>query len=536
MNDASFSREQLLEQLALARRQAEEARQNTDEKYRQLFEAGADAIVLIDNLSGRILEANTAACSLYGYSREEILALNNTDLSAEPDDTHKVTTGTPVVRERVVSIPLRWHRKKDGTRVPVEITGRFFIHDGRPVHVAAIRDISRRLAAEDEKAKLQAQLLQSQKVESVGRLAGGVAHDFNNMLGVILGHTGLALEQAGDAHPLHNDLVEIQKAANRSADLTRQLLAFARRQTIMPRVLDLNETVEGMLNMLRRLIGEQITMEWSPGTGLPPVKIDPSQVSQVLVNLSVNARDAIDEVGTVTIATSAAEIDAAYCADHGEGVPGRYLLLTVNDTGCGMSPEMMVHLFEPFFTTKRVGQGTGLGLATVHGIVKQNGGFVTVDSVPGQGSTFRIYLPEYAGARTPQAADASKAAEPRGVETVLLVEDEPALVNVARRMLERLGYKVLAATSPTEAIKLAEGYPDPIHVIIADVVMPEMNGRDLASRISTLSPNIRRIFMSGYPADVMARDGLIEDGVYFLHKPFSSSALATIVREALRRN
>jgi CheY-like chemotaxis protein len=356
------------------------------------------------------------------------------------------------------------------------------------------------------------------------------------MLGVILGHTEMALEQVGAPHPLHADLLEIQKAATRSADLTRQLLAFARRQTITPRVLDLNATVDGMLKMLRRLIGEDIALAWSPGGDLPPVKIDPSQVSQILANLCVNARDAIHGVGTVNIATSTAAFDAVYCADHGDCTPGRYLMLAVSDTGSGMSPEVVAHLFEPFFTTKTLGEGTGLGLATVYGIVKQNGGFINVETAPGQGTTFYIYVPEYTGRPVHSTDDSGASAAQGGRETVLLVEDEPAILSVSTRMLERLGYKVLPASTPAEAIKLAEEYPDDIEVLIADVVMPEMNGRDLAKRLLSLYPNIKHLFMSGYTADVIAHHGVVEDDVHFLQKPFSTNVLATRIREVLARD
>ena len=385
-----------------------------------------------------------------------------------------------------------------------------------------------------EKLSLESQFRQAQKMEAVGLLAGGVAHDYNNMLSVILGYAELALDKVDPAQPLHADLEEILKAAKRSADITRQLLAFARKQTIAPVVLDLNQTVESMLKMLRRLIGEDIDLAWLPEAGLCPVKMDPAQVDQILANLCVNARDAIADVGKVTIETGNAVFDETYCADHVGFVAGEYVLLAVSDDGCGMDKEILDQIFEPFFTSKGVGQGTGLGLSTVYGIVKQNNGFINVYSEPGKGTTFKIYLPRYAD----QAVDTQRertAEIPLGRgETVLVVEDEPALLTMAKMMLEKLGYRVLAAGTPGEAIGLAEEHASEIHLLITDVVMPEMNGRDLAERLQSLYPGMKILFMSGYTADVIAHRGVLDEGVNFIQKPFSMKDLAVKVREALR--
>jgi signal transduction histidine kinase len=380
------------------------------------------------------------------------------------------------------------------------------------------------------------QLMQAQKLESVGRLAGGVAHDFNNMLGVILGHTELALGQVDPAQPLHGDLEEIQQAAQRSTGLTRQLLAFARKQTIAPKVLDLNESITGMLKMLQRLIGEDIDLRWRPEAGLWPVRVDPSQLDQILANLCVNARDAITDVGKVTIETANGVFDAAYSAARAGFVPGEYVRIAVSDDGCGMDEETLAHIFEPFFTTKSVGTGTGLGLATVYGIVKQNGGFIYVYSEPGQGTTFTIYLPRHAGKA--EAARTDGVAEPlaRGHETILLVEDERAILEMTKEMLERQGYVVLAAGTPGAAIRLAKAYPGEIHLLMTDVVMPEMNGGDLATNLLALQPHLKRLFMSGYTSDVIAHRGVLHEGVQFIEKPFSMKGLAAKVREALESN
>jgi signal transduction histidine kinase/CheY-like chemotaxis protein len=402
---------------------------------------------------------------------------------------------------------------------------------GRRALLSAMED---RQMAEQRERQLQTQLTQAQKMESVGRLAGGVAHDFNNMLGVILGYAELAMDSLARSDPLYEHIQQISNAANRSAQITRQLLAFARKQPIAPRVLDLNETVEGMLKMLRRLIGENIDLTWLPGKNLWPVKMDPSQIDQILVNLCVNARDAIAGVGRLIIETDSATIHEAECADQADLVPGNYALLTVSDDGCGMAPQTMSNVFEPFFTTKDVGQGTGLGLATVYGIVKQNKGSIQVSSEPGRGTTFRIYLPAYqvaeSGVAPEQAADASAT---RPSRTILLVEDEPAILRMTKMMLERLGYAVLPANTPDEALDLARKYAGQIHLLVTDVVMPEMNGRDLAQEMLAFYPDIKRLFMSGYTADVIAPHGVLDEGEQFLQKPFSIKDLTAKVRLAL---
>lgn len=395
-------------------------------------------------------------------------------------------------------------------------------------------DITDRKQAEEEKEKLQAQLNQAQKMESVGRLAGGVAHDFNNMMGVILGHTEMILYQMDSTQPIYSDIQEIQKAAQRSADLTRQLLAFARKQTVALKVLDLNETVEGMLKMLRRLIGEDIHLEWMPGHGRKTVMMDPTQLDQILVNLCVNARDALGSSGTIIIRTAGESFDRIYCNNHPEFEPGEYVILSVNDNGCGMDQETVARLFEPFFTTKEIGKGTGLGLSTVYGIVKQNNGFIIVHSEKDQGTIFKIHLPLHVPkAEQMMNPEVVKPVE-HGSETILLVEDEPAILSMTTLMLKRLGYAVLAAATPGEAMRLAEKHPGEIHMLMTDVIMPEMNGRDLAKNILDLYPNMKRLFMSGYTADVIAHHGVLDKGVNFIQKPFSIKDLSEKIRAILK--
>ncbi len=394
-------------------------------------------------------------------------------------------------------------------------------------------EIEERKKNERDKAVLESQLIQAQKMEAVGQLAGGVAHDFNNMLGVILGHAELAMEQIDPHHPISAHLQEIQKAAQRSADITRQLLAFARRQTVAPRVLDLNETIEGMLKMLRRLIGEDIDLAWLPGTGLWPVKIDPSQIDQILANLFVNARAAIAGVGKLTVETGNNTFNEEYCDAHAGFVSGEYVRIVVSDNGSGMDKETLAHIFEPFFTTKGVGEGTGLGLATVYGAIRQNNGFINVYSEPGKGTSFTIYLPRHVGNAVRVTTVNSVEPAKRGIETILLVEDEPTILAMTKIMLQMLGYTVLTAGTPREAIKLAGEFAKEIHLLVTDVVMPEMNGQDLAGTLLPKYPHLKCLFMSGYTSDIIARHGILVDGVQFIQKPFSKKDLADKVRMVL---
>jgi PAS domain S-box-containing protein len=384
-----------------------------------------------------------------------------------------------------------------------------------------------------EHKKLEEQFRQAQKMEAVGTLAGGVAHDFNNILGVILGHTEMAMEQLDRNHPIFPHLQEVLGAAERSVNLTRQLLAFARRQTIAPKVLDLNETVEGMIKMLRRLIGEHIELAWLPEAGVCSVKMDPSQIDQILANLCVNARDAIAGVGKVTIETHSVTFDATFCVDHPEVIPGDYILLSVGDNGCGMDKETLEKLFEPFFTTKEIGKGTGLGLATVYGIVKQNNAIIKVDSELGQGSAFKIYLPRYSAKNEEVWKESPGSQVEGGNEIILLVEDESTMLEMTRMMLERLGYKVLTASKPSEALLMAKMHSAEIHLLITDIILPEMNGRELGENLISIHPDLKVLFMSGYTGDVITRQGVLVEGINFIQKPFLKETLAAKVREVL---
>jgi two-component system, cell cycle sensor histidine kinase and response regulator CckA len=390
--------------------------------------------------------------------------------------------------------------------------------------------------SERKRETLEHQLLQAQKMESIGRLAGGVAHDYNNMLSVIIGYTELAMEKTQPEEPLHGDLQEVLAAAMRSTEITKQLLAFARQQTVAPEVLDLNAIVEGMLNMLRRLIGEDLDFSWQPEKKVWPVKIDPSQINQILANLCVNARDAIKDVGKVTIETRNASFDEDYCADHAGFIPGDYVMLAVSDNGSGMAPETLDKAFEPFFTTKGIGQGTGLGLATVYGIVKQNNGFINIYSEPEQGTTIKTYLPRHSGVPVRMDREGPAHIPLSQGETVLLVEDDGSILKLAQTILEKLGYTVLPAASPSEAKNLAAEHAGDIDLLITDVVMPEMNGRELSEHLHALYPELETLYMSGYTANVIAHRGVLDEGVAFIPKPLSIKELAAKVRKVLDKS
>lgn len=511
---------------------SEEALRKSDELYTRLVDTIPDMIVRTD-LEGTIVFLNDYTLELSGYSREEAIGKNILAFVA-PEDLDMAIQHTPFAGSRQGPQEVRLIRK-DGRILNIEINGDILRNaDGTPFGAVMLcRDITQRKLAEQEKGELQAQLLQAQKMESIGRLAGGVAHDFNNMLSVIIGNAELAMHKIAPTDPLHKTLKDILGAGQRSAGLTRQLLAFARKQAVSPKVLDLNDTVAGMLKMLQRLIGEDIKLAWMPGKNLWSVKIDPSQVDQILANLTVNARDAMNKAGKIMIETSNRVCDQAYCSSIPECIPGDYVMLAISDDGSGMDKQTLSNIFEPFFTTKHEGHGTGLGLATVYGIVKQNNGFINVYSEPGLGSTFRLYFPRLRSEQPETADGAQQTAPEGGTETILLVEDEETVLNLARDMLENLGYHVLAVKKPDEALRLAAEFEETVDLLLTDVVMPDMNGRELSERIMPLKPGMKCLYMSGYTADVIARQGILEEGIHFIPKPFSLRELAAKVREAL---
>ncbi len=522
------------------RKQAEAALRESEARLLSLINATPD-IICFKDARGAWLLANDSLLSLYHLGTDVYRNKTEVELADLAAPIYRSTLkrcsqtdevawreGAPSRSLAVIPDEMGTRRSYDVLKIPVTDA------DGSRKGLVVIgRDMTDLYRAEDENAQLQAQLAHAQKMESVGRLAGGVAHDFNNKIQVILGYTSLALGQTDAGSPVHRWLEEVHKAAQQSADLTRQLLAFARKQTIRLQVLDLNETVSGMLKMLKRIVGEDIELQWLSGSGLWSVNMDPAQIDQILVNLVVNSRDAISGTGTITLKTENVSLDASAVAVEPGASPGDYVLLTVSDTGCGMSQETLKSIFEPYFTTKELGKGTGLGLATVYGIVRQNQGFLNVQSEPGKGTVFRIYLPRFDGTATGMTIEPPNHHPPKGTETVLIVEDEESIMTLGRTILQRQGYRVLTAATPGKALKLAEDFEGAIHLLITDVVMPEMNGRELAERLTALRPGLKCLFMSGYTDDVISSHGVLEEDARFLPKPFSINDVAETVRAIL---
>ncbi len=497
------------------------------ERLIKAIEQAGESVVVTD-ANGTIQYVNPAFTKVTGYTREEAVGSNPRILKSGEmgpafyEDLWRTLLNGGTWKGEFVN------RRKDGSLFTEEATITP-VRDASGVivnFVAVKRDLTHEIA-------LEHQYRQAQKMEAVGRLAGGVAHDFNNMLSVILGHAEMLLTDLPPDDPSMESVREIRAAGVRSADLTRQLLAFARKQTIDPKVFDLNDAIGSLLKMLRRLIGEDVQLVWKPTCESWLVKIDPAQLDQIMVNLVVNARDAIAGVGTIVIKTDTVTFDLDYCSRHPGAVPGEYAVLSMSDDGCGMEKHVLDHIFEPFFTTKGVGEGTGLGLATVYGIVKQNDGFIDVQSEPGAGTTFRIFLPRQLEDVTAGQGDHGGTALPSGSETVLLVEDELPLLALAERLLTQLGYRVLAADSPEGAILQSERFEGPIHLLMTDVIMPGMNGRELWRTIAASRADMKCLFMSGYTADVIAARGVVEEGVHFIQKPFTTRVLAEKVRAAL---
>lgn len=508
----------------------------SEERYRSILNACPDNITITD-IDGRILLASPLALTMFSCLEEnQMLGRFLVDFIA-PEDRERALANIALIRQGV-TLGSRYYQgvRLDGSIFSAEVNSEFIrTIDRQPSKIVyVIRDISKRKQAEEEKANLQEKLEQSQKLESVGRLAGGVAHDYNNMLGVILGYTDLGMLQTIEDNPLYGYFKKIQEAAQRSAALTQQLLAFARCQTITPKVIDVNVAVTETLDMLQSLLGENIEVKWlPPADEMYPVLIDPNQFGQLLVNLCVNARDAIAGVGRITIETENMTLDTDYCAANGLIVPGDYVQITVSDNGCGMNKEVQSKIFEPFFTTKGVGQGTGLGLATVYGIIKQNNGFINVYSEPGQGTAFKIYLPRYSDSDIEDDGEQFADVYKNFGETILVVEDEALLLSINTTMLVGLGYRVLAAGTPTEALRLAEEYTGTIDLLMTDVIMPEMNGRQLQQRMQESFPGMKCLFMSGYTANVISHHGVLDKNVHFIQKPFNRREMAMKLRVVL---
>jgi two-component system cell cycle sensor histidine kinase/response regulator CckA len=516
------------------RRRAEEVVRASEQRFRDLVENANDIIFTCDML-GNITSLNRAGERVTGYTADEALKMNIAQ-AVSPDDIAKVRH--MLSRKRAADVATVYDLElitKSGGRAAVEISSRAILKDGEAVGVQGIaRDITDRMRMEDDLRASHAQLQQSQRLEAVGQLAGGVAHDFNNLLTAIIGYSDFALRKMRANNPIRRDIEEIKKAANRAATLTRQLLAFSRKQILKPEVLDLNLVVGDMHKMLERLIGEDIDLVTTLGSDTDPVKADRGQLEQIIMNLVVNARDAMPFGGSVTIETANVVFDQAYTSEHVPVKPGKYAMLAVSDTGLGMDANTQLHIFEPFFTTKELGKGTGLGLSTVYGIVKQSGGFIWVYSELNVGTTFKIYLPSLTELHFDQELLSVDAAEESEARTVLLVEDDPLVRSVALRALESAGYKVLESGNGHGALAMAHSCMDEIDLLITDVVMPLMGGRELAQQLSALHPKTSILFMSGYTDDAVVRHGIMDKDIEYLQKPFTPESLVRRVGEVLR--
>jgi PAS domain S-box-containing protein len=539
------------------------ALRESEERFRALIENSTDAVALFGS-DGTILYGSPSTTQILGYSLDIFVGRNAFEFIYPEDQAF--------VRER-----LTLALQQPG--IPIDVHARVLHQDGQLRHLEGVltnllhepavraivnnyRDITERQYAEAqirertaeliqanaelmhantqlhteiaERKRLEAQLLHAQKMESIGHLAGGIAHDFNNMLSAIIGFLGTAQEQLPQEHPVQRDLQVAEGSAWRAAALTRQLLVFARKQIVEPHVLSLNEVIVEMDKLLRRLIGEDIELITLPADDLGQIKADPSQIEQVIVNLVVNARDAMPQGGRLTIETANTILDAGYARQHVGAVPGDYVMLAVSDTGYGMDKEVQQHIFEPFYTTKEVGKGTGLGLATCYGIVKQHGGNIWLYSEVGHGTTFKVYLPRVYEATENLVGHVDDTPVPRGTETVLLVEDEPLVREIARHLLHEQGYTVLDAGNGDEALRIIQEYAGaPIMLLVTDVVMPQIGGKALAEQVSSVYPNIKVLFISGYATDAIVHHGRLDPGTNFLSKPFTPAAFARKVREVL---
>jgi len=509
-------------------KQREKDIQRATVRYKTIIQTIIDGFWLTD-LSGKLLEVNDACCRMTGYNETELLSMHVVDLEGNMNQDEIAAKIDEVKRLGYSRFETKY-RCKNGSLYDVEVTVQYLADENEKLFI-----ISRDISESKRMEKLQRQLIQAQKMESVGSLAGGVAHDFNNMLSIILGNVELLQNTIDQDNPLFPRVDGIKKAAQRSADLTRQLLAFARRQTIAPKILNLNHSIEGMLKMLKRLIGEDIDILWCPKKHLWLVKMDTSQIDQILANLCINARDAIEDIGKVTIETDNICFDNDYCREHRGFTPGEFVLIAVSDNGCGMDKETIDKLFEPFFTTKRRGKGTGLGMATVYGIIKQNKGFINVYSELGQGTTFKLYLPRHRKCQDEESV-VVKEKPLKGFETILLVEDEKLILEVTKTTLEQLGYTVLTANTPKEAMRIGKSFNKKIDLLITDVVMPLMNGRELAEKMFQFLPDIKILYMSGYTANVIAHKGILDEGLYFINKPFSKQDISVKLRKILDEN
>jgi PAS domain S-box-containing protein len=505
-------------------RRTMDALRASESRYRNLFERNM-AGVFTSTLDGRILDCNQAFCDIFGYTREELLQLPAAALYAGGAQERDALLAEIQQKGAKYGIEHAYVRK-DGAKIwIIENNSVTTDENGLQLVEGAMLDITQRRS-------LEHQLQQSQKMESIGLLAGGIAHDFNNLLTVMHGYSDLQLEKTASSDPIHAYAEQINSAADRAAALTRQLLAFSRQQVMQARVVNLNSLLRDFEKLLRRLIGEDIEMRTIFDAGLGNVKVDPGQMEQVIMNLVTNARDAMPEGGTLTLETSNLTLDGLFLERHPYVKPGPYVRLAVSDTGSGMDAETRERVFDPFFTTKAFGKGTGLGLSTSYGIVKQSQGYIEVYSEVGHGSTFVVYLPRLGPGATPLPTEKTQPAR-RGDETILLVEDDRQVRSLAQSILESYGYTVLAVEDPSQTEAMCDQHSSSIKLLLADMILPKMNGREVARRVASRIPSIRVLYMSGFPTHTVVNQGILEDGIYFLQKPFTAVALASKIREVL---
>ncbi len=518
-----------------AHKAAEHALRESERRFRATFEQAAVGLTHVAP-DGRFIRVNQRFCQICGYSEEELLATSFQQITHPHDLAADVERAQSLLRGEINTYSMeKRYIRKDGSPVWVNLTASMLRSpQGDPLYyISAVEDITDRKRSEEERLRLEQQLIQAQKMESIGRLAGGVAHDFNNHLTVINGYCDLLDGELPPGDPVRESISQIRQAGERAVSLTRQLLAFSRRQVIAPKPLNLNDIVAEAGRMIGRLIGEDIELVTQLDPALGAVEADPGQIHQVLLNLAVNARDAMLSGGKLTIETSNVDLDPTYVSGHPDVKPGPYVLLAVTDTGTGMSPDTMQQIFEPFFTTKEKGAGTGLGLSTVYGIVRQSGGWIWVYSEPEKGSTFKIYLPRIEQPAESAAVPAPTAASLRGNETLLVVEDQPDVRKLTAAILKSCGYRVIEAANGGEGLLACERHSGPIHMLITDVVMPGITGRELADRLAAVRPSMKVLYVSGYTANVIVREGVLEPGVEYLQKPFTPADLALKVRGVL---
>lgn len=499
-------------------------------KYKKIVQSLVDGYFLTDTKGG-FLDCNDSYNSMIGYFREEVLSMSVSDIEAKESAVEAEKHFNRIVEKGYDRFETL-QRRKDGGIISVEVIVQYLDFEGG-LFFGFIRDITEEDLAKKEKAALEAQLQQAQKMEAVGRLAGGIAHDFNNLLTIIIGNISMAQMDLDINHPLYKTFREINKASKQAADLTRQLLAFSRKQIIKPMVINLNELIKNMHKMLVRVIGEDIIFQIKPMQGLGLVKVDPGQIEQCVINLVINARDAMPKGGLLIIETAEVNLDKDYCKDNINIKPGAYVMLVVSDTGEGMDKERRQKIFEPFFTTKGKGKGTGLGLPMIYGIVKQHNGHINVYSEVGKGATFKLYFPLVREKGEPIFPIPDLDELPTGTETILVMEDDAMVEDIAIRILKRLGYNVLHSNRVVEAIQLAKNHEGPIHLLMTDIIMPEMNGQEVAKSIKQDRPEMKVLYTSGYPEDVISQQGILEEHVAFIDKPYAPQTLALKVRQVL---